>query len=153
MIENMISTREVEIPAKLSRVLNQMHDLFGSSDPQKSIRNGTQVDLLALEHPLVMAWLKRVADGELIGAWSNRLENGGRHVRHKHPRGGRSHVAYVATPDAESGHLVFYDAEKKPFRRVVPRVGMVVSFPCSLLHATTEYKGATPRLAVAFDTR
>jgi len=150
---NQIYVREITIPAKLPKVLNQMHDLFGVTDPQKSIRCGTQVDLLALEHPMVMGWLRGVARGELIGAWSNRVANGGGHVRHKHPRGGRSNVVYVTTPEAGSGHLVFYDAAHRPVRRVVPRAGMVVRFPCSLEHATTRYKGDTPRLAVAFDTR
>jgi Flp pilus assembly protein TadD len=94
--------------------------------------------------------------------WSVRLQRGGFHVNHYHPRGWISSVYYVAVPDEVSdpqlksgwlkfGEPRFVTPQAQAVRHIQPRAGMLVLFPSYLWHGTNAIHGAQARTTVAFD--
>ncbi len=142
-----------DLPDGLRDKLNSLHDKDGKQYPDQSVRGGTQINLT--DDPEIRSWLEALTQQTLIGAWSTRLECGGFHVPHIHPRGEQSHVLYVDIPSTAGGRLYFgvprYLNRKPVFHRA-PENGLLVSFPCWLWHGVTQYGGLEPRLALAFDT-
>jgi uncharacterized protein (TIGR02466 family) len=98
----------------------------------------------------------------LAGAWSVRLNPGGRHVDHLHNKGWISSAFYVALPPAVSaegrqGSLRF-GMPGSPTRPALeaehwikPKPGMLVLFPSYMWHGTEPFEGDAPRLTIAFD--
>lgn len=151
--DEFISTTDIEIPNYIAKLLNSLHDLEGKEFKNQSAKNGTQVDLT--NHPIAPIWINNLGDN-FMGIWTTRLQKGGFHVNHIHPRGEQSHVCYIDIPDNTSGHLTFGStrfSKKPPLKTIVPEMGMLVSFPCWLWHGVSPYLGDKPRLTIAFDTR
>lgn len=146
-IERFIKIDRVTIPEWLAPLLNELHDKNGKQFENQSVRGGTQVNIT--HHEPIMRWL----DKKVIGAWTVRLNTGGYHINHIHPRGGDSAVIYVDVPQDEGGYLQFgvprYLA-KKPMLSIKPKTGMMVSFPCWLWHGVTKFTGKK-RLTIAYD--
>lgn len=148
-----VQTRTVGIPLSLAPYLHSLHDEGGKELPNQSVRGGTQVNIT--HDADVQAWLHSLGKSDFAGIWSTRLATGGFHIPHIHPRGHFSHVIYIEVPEHISGQLYFgvprYVAMPRRHRILAER-GLMVSFPNWLWHGVTEYRGAQPRLAVAFDT-
>lgn len=141
-------------PANIAAALHALHDERGQEFPNQSVRGGTQVNLTHGPH-FFRELLDDLGIGNTAGIWSTRLPNGGYHIPHIHPQGGRSHVLYVDVPDTFGGHLYFGVPRYLPrviLHKVVPKTGEMVSFPNWLWHGVTPYKGTKPRLTIAFDT-
>jgi len=95
------------------------------------------------------------------GAWSVRLDGGGRHVSHVHPLGWFSSALYIALPDAQPGEpkAGWFEAGRAedelglhldPMLQIEPKPGRLVLFPSTLWHGTRAF-GAGERLTIAFD--
>jgi oxalate decarboxylase/phosphoglucose isomerase-like protein (cupin superfamily) len=141
----------VEMPEQLPEVLTVLHEVMGKKDEQ-TIRGGTQVNLDTTGYKSIKKLLRAIAPEvqqyvnkpwTYQGIWSSRMEKGGYHVRHAHPKGSISGVYYVST--GEGGDLLFDD------RPLSPEPGMLVLFTSDTPHATTPYRGEKPRVTVAFD--
>lgn len=142
-----------EPPEELPALLNKLHDVQGEEFKYQSLRGGTQVSLTENQTQPLRSYLNRLSN-KFIGVWSSRLQNGGYHVNHIHPRGNDSWIWYISVPmDSIGGHLEFGgSANKKSKLSIIPYAGMIVSFPCWLFHAVSIYKGEAPRLTIAYDT-
>ncbi len=112
------------------------------------------------DHP----FLRRKAKGlDWAGSWSVRLNGGGHHVDHIHPKGWISGVYYVDLPDcledeSEKPGWIKFGEFKRPEARslswekaVRPQPGMVVFFPSYMTHGTLPTVGDQKRLTVSFD--
>ncbi|HEX6396148.1 MAG TPA: putative 2OG-Fe(II) oxygenase, partial [Steroidobacteraceae bacterium] len=110
------------------------------------------------QHPLDA----RVRSGYRIsGSWSVKLQPGGFHMNHVHPRGWLSSAYYVSLPDVRdadtrAGWLKFGEPGIKlprcgPEHFVQPAAGMLVLFPSYLWHGTVPFAAGDPRLTAAFD--
>lgn len=129
-----------------TKLLHALHDERGQEFANQSVRGGMQVNLTHDE---------RFPFPGAIGVWSTRLQKGGYHIPHIHPRGGQSHVLYIEVPDNQSGHLYFGVSRystREPTHSVVPNPGVLVSFPNWLWHGVAPYLGDRPRLTIAWDT-
>jgi uncharacterized protein (TIGR02466 family) len=109
--------------------------------------------------------------GELdVWGWANVLYDGGYNQPHMHPESMWSGVYYVDTGEAtagvpNNGVIEFLDPRTAvdqvkmpglPFSgrmRVEPRAGTLLLFPGWLSHYVNQYRGASPRIAVAFNVR
>ncbi len=150
--EDFLGFRLYSLPENLPQTLHDLHDERGEIFPHQSVRKGTQVNLT---HHELKDWLETLTQREIIGLWTTRLNQGGYHIPHIHPRGENSHVLYVESPSDYSGQLYFgvsRYSKKPPKTFVRAQDGLMVSFPCWLWHGVTEYLGEKPRLALAFDT-
>ena len=151
--DDYISVRRIEINESIKDELNELHDKNGLEYKNQSLRHGTQVDLTNNE--FFRNWLSSFSSN-FIGIWTSRLQKGGYHVNHIHPRGQQSHVYYIDVPDNTSGHLQFgvprFSTTIKPAKTIIPEMGILVSFPCWLWHGVSVYNGKKPRLTIAFDT-
>jgi tetratricopeptide (TPR) repeat protein len=96
------------------------------------------------------------------GSWSVRLRGAGFHSNHVHPEGWVSSALYVALPDADpqdvphAGWLTLGEPQAQlrlalpPIRRIPPKLGQLVLFPCWMWHGTVPFAQGE-RLTVAFD--
>lgn len=152
----MVLLDRIVVPDELRLWLKALHK-FGHVPQDQSIRNGTQINLSKTDNVAIRSFLsalqKSIFDliktpSEYAGVWSIRMNQGGFHVPHNHPKGWMSGVVYIEIPDRESGHLqVGTNLE----RTIIPEVGRIVLFPSWLPHGTTVYEGSHPRLTIAFD--
>ena len=95
------------------------------------------------------------------GSWSVRLQSGGFHINHVHPRGWLGSAYYVSLPDvadAESraGWLKLGEpgvpiAGCPAEHFVQPAEGMLVLFPSYLWHGTVPFAAGGSRLTASFD--
>ncbi len=97
------------------------------------------------------------------GMWSVRLEGGGRHLNHVHPRGWISSSYYAATPPEtassadKAGWIKFGEPPFKTPRGaaaekwVQPRPGLLVLFPSFLWHGTEPIRDGSLRVTAPFD--
>ncbi|AHE53273.1 hypothetical protein NX02_07740 [Sphingomonas sanxanigenens DSM 19645 = NX02] len=104
---------------------------------------------------------RRARDYRLNGLWSVRLQPGGHHVSHVHPRGWISSACHLELPETdpgcEDGWLTFGEPGI-PVRpalpaehRVRPVSGQLVLFPSYMWHATVPFRCPGSRLTIAFD--
>ncbi len=112
------------------------------------------------EHPFLT---RRGTGFSYSGSWSSRLNGGGFHANHIHPRGWISSCYYVALPEAvaecrgQQGWIKFGEPShdfglKDPVRRVVqPQAGRLILFPSYLWHGTIPFRSAASRTTIAFD--
>jgi len=150
--EPLVTRTSVKIPKNWAKQLHEYHDSEGIQIPNQSVRGGTQVNLTKTPYS---QWIESLVGEKIIGLWTTRIQKGGSHIPHLHPRGQNSHVLYIEVPDDKSGLLYFGTpryAKIPPQLVINPKEGMMVSFPCWLWHGVTEYKNDKPRLTLAFDT-
>jgi tetratricopeptide (TPR) repeat protein len=112
----------------------------------------------ASRHPLDA---RKQSGYRISGSWSVKLQAGGFHLNHVHPRGWLSSAYYVALPDVRdadtrAGWLKFGEPGVKvrgcgPEHFVEPVEGMLVLFPSYLWHGTVPFAVGGPRLTAAFD--
>ena len=168
--------------ALLARHVHRTHPF------QQSIRHGSQTmrGLLGETDPVIAAFFPAVAkavDQHLAhlgpgedplrsrnsgawrfqGAWSVKLDGGGRHLNHVHQDGWLSSAFYVATPDqalgrdGREGWIKFGEPglvtrpRLEPQHFVKPEPGTVVLFPSYMWHGTEPFSGDETRLTIAFD--
>jgi hypothetical protein len=145
---SLIEIRQLKVDPALRVLLHALHDSFGkdTSDTQ-SVRGGTQINLRdRVQLPFAEEISEYIRDSwELEGMWSIRLQKGGYHVQHNHPKGRVSGCFYVDIPDPRTGRLIL-DGRELPVSD-----GMLVMFPSAMPHGTTVYAGTEPRLTMAFD--
>lgn len=109
-------------------------------------------------HPLC----RRKAEAfRFAGSWSCRLQHGGFHRNHVHPRGWISSVYYARLPDGlekpAEGWLKFGQSMVRagegdaPEYLIQPVVGRLVLFPSFYWHGTVPFVEGGDRLTVAFD--
>jgi hypothetical protein len=180
--------------AELSARLSALHNPHGHRLLYQSLRQGTETtqDLSRSEDPVIRAlfqafaaplarYRERIGQGEdalrrrnrggarFNGGWSVRLQHGGYHTSHVHPRGWISSACYIQLPDSMNvpgaqrqttgaeGILSFgapgmitlplLPAELS----LRPEVGQLVLFPSYFWHGTLPFHSPQPRLTVAFD--
>ena len=171
----------------LASLLRKLHNLHGQPLSQ-SVRGGTQTDgnlfqriepeIVALReavrravaeharnlpelderHPLTRGRPSRI---HFSGAWSVRLQAGGKHANHVHPMGWLSSALYIELPpdlggDHRSGWLTLGEPQAQlgldlPPRRIIePTPGRLALFPSWMWHGTRPF-GEGERITVAFD--
>jgi hypothetical protein len=82
--------------------------------------------------------------------WATVLRRGGYHVAHRHGDAEWSGVYYVAAGEAGRGGAITF-ARGLTSCTIAPQPGLLLLFPGTLLHSVAEYKGATPRISLAFN--
>lgn len=130
----------------------------------QSILAAAKAYVAALPDDMAHPFLRRKAHGlDWAGSWSVRLNGGGHHVDHIHPKGWISGVFYVDLPDcledeaAKPGWIKFGEFARPETRSlswekaVRPQPGMVVFFPSYMTHGTLPTVGEQTRLTVSFD--
>jgi tetratricopeptide (TPR) repeat protein len=173
--------------AELAAALRALHTVRGQPLAQ-SVRGGTQTDghlfqriepvFIALreairatvaehaaalprvdpKHPLLR---DRPDPIRFSGAWSVRLEGGGRHANHVHPMGWLSSALYMALPEnlggpEHSGWLTLGEPQAElgldlpPTRMIEPKPGRLALFPSWMWHGTRPIADGE-RMTVAFD--
>jgi len=170
----------------LAATLRALHKARGQPLDQ-SVRGGTQTDgnlffhidpmLVALRegiravvaehaaslpardprHPLLRSPRSPIA---FSGAWSVRLQPGGKHSNHVHPMGWLSSALYIALPPDlgkdQAGWLTIGEPQAQlqldlpPLRIIEPKPGRLVLFPSTMWHGTRPFQ-VGERLTVAFD--
>lgn len=83
-------------------------------------------------------------------AWANVTRSGGHHLAHRHGEAQWSGVYYVAAGDDGAGGAITF-AEGPDAETIVPRNGLLLLFPGTLLHSVSTYNGLTPRVSIAFN--
>ena len=174
---------------ELQARLTEMHS--ANREPlDQSVRNGTQTldNLWRNKDPLVAKlkksldecvanyigslsldpthpFLRRVKKSyRVTGCWSVKLNNGGFHANHVHPRGWLSCCTYIALPEAvvdsdasQDGWIKFGEsslglgARESVERAIKPVAGTCVFFPSFFWHGTNSFSSVEPRLTVPFD--
>ncbi|HVL79317.1 MAG TPA: putative 2OG-Fe(II) oxygenase [Sphingomicrobium sp.] len=109
------------------------------------------------DHPLLRSPREPIA---FTGAWSVRLQGGGHHANHVHPKGWLSSALYIVLPpdlgEEGAGWLTLGEPQAQlglglpPVRTVEPKPGRLVLFPSTMWHGTRPFR-AGERLTVAFD--
>lgn len=109
------------------------------------------------EHPFLG---RRGRGVKFAGAWSVRLQPGGRHVNHVHHEGWISSAYYVRLPppapdQSKAGWLKFGEPRLPipgcpPAHWVEPRIGRMALFPSYMWHGTEPFE-RDDRLTIAFD--
>lgn len=106
---------------------------------------------------------RRREDYRLNGLWSVRLQPGGHHVSHVHPRGWISSACHLELPGAMDGERgdegwLDFGAPGIPVlppmaaeHRIRPQPGQLVLFPSYMWHGTVPFGGTGSRLTIAFD--
>jgi len=169
--------------ADLAPALKQIH-VFTTHPFQQSIRHGSQApSILDNEHPAIVA-LPQALDGPIKryiaalghgadplrarnqggyafqGIWSIRMQAGGFHVDHVHPKGWISSACYIEVPKAmpnKEGWLKFGEPGFRtnpalsPEYFVEPAAGKLVLFPSYMWHGTVPFTDTSARMTVAFD--
>jgi tetratricopeptide (TPR) repeat protein len=172
---------------RLAPLLRKLHNLRGQPLAQ-SVRGGTQTDgnlfhriepeIVALReavrqavaehakslpeldvrHPLRRGRPSRI---RFSGAWSVRLQAGGKHANHVHPMGWLSSALYIVLPPDlggadRSGWLTLGEPQAQlgldlpPRRMIEPKPGRLALFPSWMWHGTRPF-GEGERITVAFD--
>lgn len=168
----------VELDALASLILGRVD--FGSPVGLSNVgavrtrENLLQVESEAVEwlHRLILTTIRKLAStvstasaptSLLAEAWGNVYQDGDYQQPHLHHNSAWSGVLYVRAPTsaapAVGGDLELYDPRpaSAPYNceehvfRVRPAPGMIVAFPSWLMHAVTPYRGATPRVSIAFN--
>jgi hypothetical protein len=83
-------------------------------------------------------------------AWANVTRYGGHHLAHRHGEALWSGVYYVAAGDDGAGGTITF-AQGSEADTIVPRNGLMLLFPGTLLHSVSTYRGSTPRVSIAFN--
>ena len=153
----------------------------------QSLRGGTQTDrtlppgnpviaaFFAMIDASIMDYISRLHEGSdhptdrrksaayrIAGSWSVKLQPGGFHLNHVHPRGWMSSAYYVEVPlqtasgGAPAGWLKFGEPGTPmlgcpPDHFVKPEAGTLVLFPSYMWHGTVPFDEGTHRLTAAFD--
>ena len=178
-----------EFIPRLGSYLRELHS--GTKEPlDQSVRNGTQTldNLWRNGDPLIQEFrvslnqaiqhfidsltpddthpfLKRLDKSYRVsGCWSVKLNNGGFHANHVHPRGWLSCCTYVALPDAvknsdvtQDGWIKFGESSlglgvrESISRSIKPKEGSCVFFPSFFWHGTNSFSSIEPRLTVPLD--
>jgi uncharacterized protein (TIGR02466 family) len=160
--------------------------LYRAHPVGQSVRHGSQTEqtLTLSDHPTIRAFFqaidapirrhiaglgrgddplrRRIGAGyQLLSVWSVRLEPGGSHTNHVHPKGWLSSACYIALPAAVgSGHEGWLKLGEPgvatapalaPERFVRPEPGRLVLFPSYMWHGVVPFGGDERRLTVAFD--
>ncbi len=106
--------------------------------------------------------VRNTGDYAYAGQWSVRLQPGGYHVDHIHPRGWLSSACYIALPPAveaggREGWLQFgrpgtpTAPDLPPEHFIKPQPGLLALFPSYMWHGTVPFSGEADRLTIAFD--
>jgi Flp pilus assembly protein TadD len=173
--------------ADLASALRTLHTLRGQPLAQ-SVRGGTQTDghlfqriepifielrdvirAVVAEHAAALPPIDpkhpllrdRPDPVRFSGAWSVRLEGGGRHANHVHPMGWLSSALYITLPEGlggadHAGWLTLGEPQEElrlelpPTRMVEPKPGRLALFPSWMWHGTRPFAEGE-RLTVAFD--
>lgn len=108
-------------------------------------------------HPLLQSPRSPIG---FSGAWSVRLQPGGKHSNHVHPMGWLSSALYIALPPDlgkdQAGWLTIGEPQAQlhldlpPIRVIEPKPGRLVLFPSTMWHGTRPFQ-VGERLTVAFD--
>jgi tetratricopeptide (TPR) repeat protein len=113
-------------------------------------------------HPLLSP--TREAPFAYDGSWSVRLQGGGFHSTHTHPKGWISSAFYVAIPKPaingpeHAGWISFGEGPSElrlglsPYCQIEPKPGTLVLFPSTLWHKTLPFEHGE-RLTIAFDIK
>lgn len=130
----------------------------------RTILAAAEAYIAALPYDPAHPFLGRKSNGmDWAGSWSVRLNGGGHHVDHIHPKGWISGVFYVDLPpcledeEAKTGWIKFGEFSRPqgnvlPWEKAVrPLPGMVVFFPSYMMHGTIPTVGDQTRLTVSFD--
>ncbi len=182
--DRLVRTYRIEAPegwesldaylADLERVLDDLHgplthpigqSLRGGSQTQRSLLDYPDPEIRALFQAIDAPVRRHIAaigeegDYDVAGAWSVRLNPGGRHVDHVHPEGWLSSAFYVRLPEdkGREGWIKFGEPGPptapplEPGRWVKPEPGMLVLFPSFMWHGTAPFSSARTRLTCAFD--
>ena len=163
----------------------------GTKEPlDQSVRNGTQSldNLWRHKHPIIEKlraslnsaiksyidslvfddkhpFLKRIKKSYRVsGCWSVKLDNGGFHANHVHPKGWLSCCTYVALPESVQqsettgdGWIKFGESSlglgtrETISRTIKPTEGTCVFFPSFFWHGTNSFTAVEPRLTVPMD--
>lgn len=120
-------------------------------------RHAAQLPPIDPAHPTLKADRSPIA---FSGAWSVRLQAGGRHANHVHPMGWLSSALYVTLPadrgQGDAGCLALGEPDEHlqlelpPIRMVEPRPGRLALFPSTMWHGTRPFERGE-RMTVAFD--
>lgn len=135
-------------------VVRQFFDML--EEPLRAYRDAIGVND---EHPFLA---RNHGEHRFGGCWSVRLQRGGFHVNHIHPRGWISSAYYVEVPDEvdddelKSGWIKFGEPRRSTPRAdaahyVKPIAGRLALFPSYMWHGTTPIRGGEPRMTIAFD--
>ena len=182
--DRLVRTYRIEAPdgwesveaylADLERALDRLHgplthpvgqSLRGGSQTQRSLLDYPDLEVQALFEAVDAPVRRHVAaigeagDYDFAGAWSVRLNPGGRHVDHVHPEGWLSSAFYIRLPETQGreGWLKFGEpgtptsSPLGPEYWVKPEPGMLVLFPSYMWHGTAPFSSAGTRLTCAFD--
>lgn len=174
--------------AALSRELRQLHATKKHPTDQ-TLRGGTQTfgALFDRSEPLVVLlrqqiekaiarYVRELPDDpthpffgrkaksfSFSGSWSVRLQEGGFHTNHFHPKGWISSAYYVSLPSMgdetdrhpgwfKIGEATFHHGTRGDVQRFIrPEVGQLVLFPSYFWHGTVPFQTTGERLTVAFD--
>ncbi len=179
----------------LAEELAALHS-FRTHPLEQSVRGGSQLTLQPpeLARPLIKAlfdsigasvqrFVTKLGVGDdpvrsrntggaaISGAWSVRLNSGGHHADHVHPKGWLSSACYIALPPsigagtedagtADNNRAGWLRFGRPPFRTepplaadyfVKPKPGLLVLFPAYMWHGVEPFENDQPRLTVAFD--
>jgi tetratricopeptide (TPR) repeat protein len=172
--------------AAFARELSSLHrtdhhpidqSLRGGSQTERNLPAGNPViaAFFAMIDEPIRDYIGRLRDGDrthptdrrktggyrISGSWSVRLQPGGFHVNHVHPRGWISSAYYVELPTSgaargQEGWLKFGEPDGRyagctADHRVKPAAGMLVLFPSYLWHGTVPFEDGGRRLTAAFD--
>jgi hypothetical protein len=116
--------------------------------------------------PTVEEFIQKVTNKNyrfaITECWAHLTRTNGWHAPHTHPGCTWSGIFYVDDGDANCGGATCFispfSIERKPGLdfyqsecRIVPKPGMLILFPSSLLHYVQPYIGTTPRITIAFN--
>ena len=146
---------KVEITPDIQAFFHSVHDKLPILEQDQSMCNGTTGYIPEFATNITVRNItEKMGDAitgligntwKYAGLWSNRLVTGGFHVKHTHHKGWMSGVCYVDVPESDSGKLEF---DKQT---IEPKTGDLVMFPSDAEHSVSVYRGAAPRLTIAFD--
>lgn len=172
-LNNLHSARREPVNQSVRHGSQTAGRLFGRADPliaatQAVLHEAVERWAASLpedpEHPFLSRRRRRV---RMVGSWSVKLWNSGRHSNHFHSEGWASSAYYVSLPDSvrratgndSAGCIQFGQPLEKlgldlPPRRVLrPKPGYLVLFPSYFWHGTLPFSDSQPRLTIAFDAQ
>jgi uncharacterized protein (TIGR02466 family) len=139
-------------------------------------QSGNDLATWSAETARLVEWLANAVMSETpveeieLFAWANVLRDGDYFTPHTHANSAWSGALYLDVGDAGAEHgglLCFRDpragaamviAESNAFDsactvRIAPKSGELIAFPAWLVHWVTPYRGARPRISIAFNAR